>query len=225
MAVDDEARTHLVGGEQLPDRIGMARQQLRASVAQMRGQRGAGGDGVGNLPRRRRRVADGDADPVADEMIDQRQRPADLRRERDESDASAGRLLTALEIVDARIDHMRARVRAPRPVLGRHVRSLHVDARDRRVLDAGHHPRAGRKVVERRGDERRQAPRHSRPAQTVESQQYLVFREIRSVEIDAGEAVHLEIEQPRQLDSHAASLSRISPFVSGRRRAADSRSR
>jgi len=62
MAVGDEAGEHLVGGEQLPDRIRMPRQQLGTTVAEMCRQRCPGGDRIGDLLRRRHRMADRGAD-------------------------------------------------------------------------------------------------------------------------------------------------------------------
>ena len=52
-----------------------------------------------------------------------------------------------------------------------------------------------------------------------------IGRQVGRVEIDAAEAVDLQVEQPRQLESHDWSLSRISPRVAGSSSAADSRSR
>ena len=169
VTVDDQARDERVGGQLLPDDVRMPRQHRGAAVAEMRRERRAGRDRVGDLLRRRRGVADRDAHARGTRCSMSAQRARHLRRERDEHDAAAGRILPALEVVAARRRHVRARMRAARAVVRRDVRPFHVDPGDGRDPGMrGDDARARGEVLERRGDERRQAARHAGAAHPLE---------------------------------------------------------
>ena len=144
VTVDDQGGADRVGRQQLPDHVRMARQHLRAAIAQMRGQRRAGGDRIADLLWRRRGMAERDAHACGHKVLDERQRAWHLRRERHEHDPAVGGILPALEVVDVRRDDVRARVGAARAILRRHVRAFHVDPGDRRMracAPAGARPR------------------------------------------------------------------------------------
>jgi hypothetical protein len=200
VAVGDQAREHAVGGEQLPDGIRMPRQDVGAPVAEMRRQRRAGGDRVGDLCGGRRRMADRGADTRRGEMLDQLERAGPLGGERDEPDPSVSRLLTPAKVVHARQGYVLARMRAARPVGRRQMRTLRVDPGNRGIGDARQDARARREAVERRRDQRRQAAGHAGRAHAIQRFGRAIGGEAGAVEIDAGEPVHLKVEQSRQLD-------------------------
>ncbi len=62
------------------------------------------------------------------------------------------------------------------------------------------HARARGELLEGRGDQRRQAARDAGRAHALERFGRAIGGQIGPVEIDAAEAVHLQIEEPRQLD-------------------------
>ena len=158
-------------------------------------------------------------------MFDEAHRAGDFRRKRDEDDAAAGGILAAIEVVDGRGLHVLSRMRAPGAILRRHVRSLHVNAGNGRTGHARQHARARRELLEARGDERRQAAGHAGAPHPLQRFAGSIGCQVGRVEIDAAEAVHLKIEQARQLDGHDSSLSRISPRLALASSAAESRSR
>ena len=141
VAVDDQAREQRVGRELLPDDVRVPRQHLRAAVAEMRRQRRAGGDRVGDLLRRRRPCGrwrrarpratrcsmSGTAPGTSGASVTSTMRPPAASWRRSKSSTLAGR-------------DVRARMRAARAVFRRDVRTLHVDAGDRRIR----HARRGR---------------------------------------------------------------------------------
>src|SRR5687767_8136615 len=112
-------------------------------------------------------------------------------------------------------------MRTTRPVFGRDVRPLHMDAGDRRARGGRNHARVTGEVVERRGYQRRQATSHARGAQRIERHGQSVRVQVRRVEIDAAEAIDLEIDQARKRYSHV----RMSPRAAALSSDADSRSR
>ena len=122
-----------VGGEQLPDHVRMTRQQLRAAVAEMRRQRRAGSDGVGDLLRRRRRCDRcATRTPAPTRYSISGERARHLGRERDQHDAAVSGLLAPLEVVDARADrHARADARRAARPRGDRYGPFHVNAGDR----------------------------------------------------------------------------------------------
>ena len=161
MAIDNEAGEERVGGQLLPDDVRMPRQHRRAAVAEMGRQRRTCRNRIGDLPRGRATVWPiATLTPVDTQPLDELERARNLRRERHEHDAAAGRVLPAREVVRTRRPHVCARMRAARAVLWRDVRPFHVDPCDGRVRDAMRwRPRAAAKSLERRGDERRQQAR------------------------------------------------------------------
>ena len=198
MAVDDEAREQFVVRELLPDDVRMARERRRAAVAEMRRQRRASFHGGVNVIRRGGGVTERHTNPARDEMLDQRDRARHFRRQRDEHDPPVGCLLTPREIVDGRGDAMLARMRAAKAVERRDIRALHVNARDRAVGIWMTHDdaRARREVIQRRRDDRRQAARHAGRAHRIERARHAIGRAGRwIVEVDAGEAVHLQVDE------------------------------
>ena len=104
--------------------------------------------------------------------------------------------------------HVRARMRAARTVLGREVRPFHVDPGDGGVRHRGEDARARGEVLEGRGDERGQQRVTPYAPHPLERQADAIGRQVRRVEVDAGEAVGLEIEEPRERDPHDWSRSR-----------------
>ena len=148
MGIRDQAGEQPVGGQQFPNHVRMARQHLWASIAQVRRQRRAGSDGVAQLRRCRRGVADRHPDAVRDQMLDQRHGARHFRGERDQHDAPEGSVLTPFEVVDAGRRDELAWMRAADAVGRRQVRPFHVDAGGSRVCDAGDDSRVRRKPIE-----------------------------------------------------------------------------
>ena len=180
---------------------------------------------AGDLRRRRRGVADRRANARREQMLDERHRARHFRSERHERDPAVRGVLPAVEVVERRRRQVLSRMRTAGAVLGRQVRPLHVDAGDRWTGHARKDPCVSREQRERRGDKGGQAAGHARDAHPIQGFSGAFGCEVRRVEIDAAEAVHLQIEQPGQLESHDRSRPRISPRVAGVSSAADSRSR
>ncbi len=179
MAVDDDAGEKPVGGELLPDHVGVSRQDRGAAVAEVRRQRCAGRDGGSDLIAGRSRVTDGDAHAGRHQPLDQRNCAFDLRRERHQHDAASRCLLPPLEIIATCGGDMSPRMRAARAVLRRDVRPLHVDAGNRRILDIGQDPCARREIFKRRRDEGRQQPGHTRQAELRQGEAHAIGRQVR----------------------------------------------
>ena len=93
-------------------------------------------------------MADGHAHARLNEMLDQGQRARHFRRERDETDAAAGGILTPAKIVDAGRHDVRSRMGAARALVRREVRPFHVDPGDRGMRKMRQHTCARRKAVE-----------------------------------------------------------------------------
>jgi hypothetical protein len=211
MSVDDEAGEQGIRRELLPNDIRVARQDLRAAVAEVRGHGRPGGDRIADLRGGRIRVSDGDAHAVADQPLDQRQRAPDLRRDRDQHDAPRRGVLAPREVVEAGRGRVLARVRAPRAVFRRDVRPLHVQSGDSLVPHGGQHARARGEPLERRGDEGGQAARDARGAHACQRFRHAVGRQVRRVEVDSAKAVHLQVEKTGELDPHRAVRSESTP--------------
>ena len=133
MAVGDQAGEQRIGRKKLPDHVGMPRQHLRTSVAEMGCQRRARRDRIAELLRRRCGVADRDAHTCRDQVVDERQGARHFRRERDEDDATLSGVLAPLEVVDACGCDVLQWMCTARAVSRRYVRSFHMDAGDGRV--------------------------------------------------------------------------------------------
>ena len=203
MAVDDQARKERVGRELFPQDVWMARQELRATIPQMRGERCARRRGVTDLFGRGRRVTDGYAHAGRDEVLDEDRRAWNFRRQRHEHDPTASRVLATLEVVEARGDHVGAGMCTAGPILRREIWPFHVKPGNRGTLERGKDARVPGECLERRRDQRRQTSRHTCRPDALQCRQRTLRCEIGSVEVDAAEAVHLEIEESRQLDRHA----------------------
>ena len=225
MPIHDKTDRHRVGGKQFPDDIRMARQHLRTSVAQMGRERRACCHRAGDFLWRRCRVADCGAHTGRDQALHQRHGARHFRSERHEHDPAVRSVLPSVEVVEGRRHQVLSRMRTAGAVLGRQVRPLHVDPGDRWTAHARKDPCVSSEQSERRGNKRGQAAGHARDAHPIQGFDRAVGCEVRGVEIDATEAVHLQIEQPGQLESHDRSLPRISPRMAGVSSAADSRSR
>ena len=141
-------------------------------------------------------------------------------------DPAAGRVLPAIEIVDARRPHVRPWMRAARTVVRGDVRPFHVDAGDGRVRDARDDARARGKVLERRGDEGRERARHAGGAHPLEREADVIGCQVWRVEIDAAKPVDLKVEEARELNPHDELVAPApTPRVAGVSPAAESRSR
>ncbi len=140
-------------------------------------------------------------------------------------DPAAGRVLPAIEIVDARRPHVRPWMRAPRTVVRGDVRPFHVDAGDGGVGNAGDDACARGKVLEGRGDEGRERARHAGAAHPLEREADVLGCQVWRVEVYAAKPVDLKVEEARKLEPHERSCSSTVPRVAGVNPAAESRSR
>ena len=156
--------------------------------------------GVGDLRPGRPRVPDRHADLARHQVLDQGQHARGLRGDGHEPDAPLGRVLATPEVVDVGPADERAGVGAARAVLRRDVGPLHVDAGDRRVLRADDGPRARGERLERRGDERRQEAGDARLLDRGHRLEHPLGRERGVAEVDTREPVHLQVDEPRELD-------------------------
>src|SRR4029450_11573621 len=103
----------------LPDHVRVPWQELRTAVAEMGGQRRAGGNRGLDLSRRRGGVADRDADTGGNERFGQRDGARNLGRERDEHDPPTGGVLTTPKIVHRRREDVRPWMRSAWSVVRR----------------------------------------------------------------------------------------------------------
>ena len=149
-------------------------QHLGAPVAEVCRERCAGTDGVPHLFGGGGRVADSDADARFTQVFDKSERTRHFRRERDDSDASTGDVLAALEVVDRRGGGVFAPMGAARAVLGRDVGPLHVEAQDRRRVGLQQRPRTPFVALERPRDDRGQDARDTVTPQRGEGVLYLL---------------------------------------------------
>ncbi len=169
MAVHDQAGEDAIGGEQFPDHVRMPRQHLRAAVAEVRRQRRAGGDRVGDLEWRRGRVSDRHAHAGRDQMLDERQRARYFGAQRDENDPAArprpaaARNRRRLAARRARADARRAR-RPPARCTGLPCGCRRSPGR----RCAGKTRAFAANAIEGRRDERRQAARDPGRAHPLE---------------------------------------------------------
>ena len=74
---------------------------------------------------------------------------------------------------------------------------------NRGTLERGKDPGVPGECLERRRDQRRQTARDTCRPDALQCRRRPLRCEIGSVEVDAAEAVDLEIEESRQLDRHA----------------------
>ena len=132
--VDDEAREQAVLAELLPDQVRVPGQRRARS-------RCRGGSKASRPPRTASRIwaalaavwPIATSTPAAARCSTSGSAPGDSGASVTRPDPSLGRFLAPLEVVDLGRAHVLARVGAARPVLGRDVGALHVDAGERRV--------------------------------------------------------------------------------------------
>jgi len=199
VAVDDEAGKKAILAELLPQQVRVARQRARAAIAQMGRERGPGRHGVLDLGSVRSRMADRHAHTGRNQVLDERERAGYLGGERHESDATLGGVLAAVEVVHRGAAHVLARVCPARPVLGCDVGPLHVDACDRRMTRAHERAGAGGEGLERRRDQRGQEARDPGFPDRRHGAAQVAGRGGRVAEVDAREAVDLQVDEAREL--------------------------
>ena len=116
-------------GELFPDVVVVSRQHRVRAVAEVRARLRAPALTASRICcAGRRGVADRDDDAGRRQLLDERDRPGALRRDRDHADAPAGRVLPAVELVPVRVADVLLRVRAARAVLAGQVRPFEVVA-------------------------------------------------------------------------------------------------
>ena len=127
-SIRDEAGHQPVFGKLLPDVVGMPPRGGVASVAQVRGECGAGAYGRGDRFRLGGGMADGRHHARAHDVLDVGGSFRPLGREGHNPDRTASRFLPALEFRDIGGTHPLARMRAARTVLRRDMRTLYVES-------------------------------------------------------------------------------------------------
>src|SRR5262245_13701152 len=136
-------------------------------------------------------VAGGDRDPAWDEDVDEVERPGQLGCEREQSNGPGGK--DPLEQLDVRVTPCGGRMR-PKPP-GRDKRALYVRPKDARAASAlTYLPERGHQPVLGGGDQRRQVRSDAGLEQRLAGA--LVARRVGVEEVDAAEAVHLEVDEP-----------------------------
>ena len=154
MAVGDDAGPEVVVRQLLPDVILVARQHGVRTVAEMRRELRSGGDSRADARRVCRRVAERDDDAGRGQLLDERQGAIVFRSERVQTNAPAGSVLKAAELVPVGRTNVAAWVSAARTVLGADVRSFEMKrgdgAGDLGIVLAGF-PQRGEAVQQRLG--------------------------------------------------------------------------
>lgn len=173
------------------------------AVAQVRGKLRAGLDRVLNLTLRGRGMADGGHDALPGEPLNEGHAPGRFRGHGHQPDGAAGRLLKAAELIAVGRADVLAGVRAARPVLRRNVRPFQVDAGDGRpdlrvARGLRRRPQAGLDSPAPAGDDRRQEAGDAGGPQAANRAAVILHAGARGVEVHAGEAIHLQVDQARR---------------------------
>jgi hypothetical protein len=123
-----------------------------------------------------------------------------VRRQRDEADVAAGRSLPTLEFIEVGRADILHGMRATGPVGGVDMRALHVKSGDRATarqggLSAMQVSQTGEHAIGRSGDYGGQTAGHAGGEDGIEGAADVLSGMGGVVEIDAGEAVHLEVDK------------------------------
>ena len=217
-SVNDETGAEAIVRKLLQEAVRELREQFMCGVAEVRGKCCARVDRRFDLFRIRTCVADADCDSGLRQSSDVPRRLRPMRRERDEPDIAGGCVLPACEFIKVGGTHPLGRMGSAWPVFGVDMRALEMKPCDRSA--AGQGSFCAMEVAEtcqhfagRPSDYGGEAAGNAGGEDGVQSPADFFDRGARVVEIHAGEAVDLEVDEAGRSDqtrwSHWNSLCLI----------------
>ena len=199
MVVDDERCREARLAELIRDEVFGAR-GAAGSVAEVRRERRSGRDRIADLLGRRARVADGGDHTQFGDLLDIAKRSGPFGRERDQTHMAFGGVLPAEKLSEVGRADPFPGMRAARAVLGRNVRAFDVEGFHRlsfrkRLARGGEIAQGREHGVGRAGNHGREEPRNAGGEDGADGPVNVVVRRRGRIEINAREAVDLEIDE------------------------------